>query len=55
MLVSALFGATLLGVIGALVAIPVAASVQIGIREWWRFRHDQAVGELVSGEAAAPG
>ncbi len=53
-LVSVLFGATLLGVLGALVAIPVAASVQIGIREWWRYRHDQAVGELVSPTEPAP-
>jgi predicted PurR-regulated permease PerM len=47
-LVAVLFGSTLLGVLGALVAIPVAASVQIGIREWWQYRHDQRVGELVS-------
>jgi predicted PurR-regulated permease PerM len=53
-LVSVLFGATLLGVLGALVAIPVAASVQIGIREWWRYRHDQAVGELVAPTEPAP-
>jgi predicted PurR-regulated permease PerM len=33
-IVSVLFGATLLGVLGALVAIPVAASIQILIREW---------------------
>jgi predicted PurR-regulated permease PerM len=32
--VSVLFGATLLGVLGALVAIPVAASIQILIREY---------------------
>ena len=37
-LVSVLFGASLLGVLGALVAIPVAASVQIAIREYWDFR-----------------
>jgi predicted PurR-regulated permease PerM len=49
-LVAVLFGSTLLGVLGALVAIPVAASVQIGIREWWRYRHDQAVGDLMAGE-----
>jgi predicted PurR-regulated permease PerM len=34
-LVSVLFGATLFGIIGALVAIPVAASIQIVVREWW--------------------
>jgi len=33
-IVSVLFGATLLGVIGALVAIPVAASIQILFREY---------------------
>ena len=51
-LVSVLFGATLLGVIGALVAIPVAASVQIAIREWWSFRHDQTLQDIV--EPAGP-
>jgi predicted PurR-regulated permease PerM len=54
-LVAVLFGSTLLGVLGALVAIPVAASVQIGIREWWRYRHDQAVGELMAPTEPAPG
>jgi predicted PurR-regulated permease PerM len=33
-IVAVLFGATLLGVMGALVAIPVAASIQILIREY---------------------
>jgi predicted PurR-regulated permease PerM len=37
-LVSVLFGSTLLGIVGALVAIPVAASVQILVREWWDYR-----------------
>jgi len=41
-LVSVLFGSTLFGVAGALLAIPVAASVQILIREAWQFRHEQA-------------
>jgi predicted PurR-regulated permease PerM len=40
-LVAVLFGSTLLGVLGALVAIPVAASIQIVIREWWAYRDDQ--------------
>ena len=47
-LVAVLFGSTLLGVLGALVAIPVAASVQIAIREWWDYRHDQHVHELIA-------
>ena len=33
-IVAVLFGATLLGVLGALVAIPVAASIQILLREY---------------------
>ncbi len=41
-----LFGSTLLGVLGAVVAIPIAASVQIAVREWWDYRHDQHVAEL---------
>jgi predicted PurR-regulated permease PerM len=38
--IAALFGGTLLGVIGALVAIPVAAAMQIGIREYLRYRRE---------------
>src|SRR3954449_12488839 len=53
-LVAVLFGSTLLGVLGALVAIPVAASVQIGIREWWDFRHDQHVAELTGATIVEP-
>jgi len=37
-LVSVLFGATLFGIIGALLAIPLAASVQIAVLEWWALR-----------------
>jgi predicted PurR-regulated permease PerM len=37
-IVSVLFGATLLGVLGALVAIPIAASIQIVLREWFDLR-----------------
>jgi predicted PurR-regulated permease PerM len=33
-IVSVLFGATLLGVIGALLAVPVAATIQIAVREY---------------------
>jgi predicted PurR-regulated permease PerM len=36
--VAVLFGATLFGVPGALVAIPAAASIQIALREWWEYR-----------------
>jgi predicted PurR-regulated permease PerM len=40
-LVSVLFGATLLGVIGALVAIPTAASIEILAKEWWTYRNEK--------------
>ena len=29
----------LLGVLGALLAIPVAAALQILVKDWWHFRH----------------
>ena len=37
-LISVLFGSTLFGVLGALLAIPIAASLQIAVTEWWQFR-----------------
>ena len=37
-LVAVLFGSTLFGVLGALLAIPVAAAIQITIREYVAFR-----------------
>ena len=56
--VSVLFGSALLGVLGALVAIPAAASIQIAIREWWASRHDEGDVSPPSDEpppTAAPG
>jgi predicted PurR-regulated permease PerM len=38
--VAALFGGALLGVIGALLAIPTAAAIQIAVREWLAFRRE---------------
>jgi predicted PurR-regulated permease PerM len=38
--VAALFGGALLGVIGALLAIPIAASIQIAVREWLEYRRE---------------
>jgi predicted PurR-regulated permease PerM len=51
--IAALFGGTLLGVIGALVAIPVAAAMQIGIREYLAYRRGHP-GEPASAAPAAP-
>ena len=42
-LVAVLFGSTLLGVLGALVAVPAAATVQILIREWIVYRQDAKI------------
>jgi predicted PurR-regulated permease PerM len=36
--VAVLFGSVLLGVLGALVAVPVAASIQIAAREYLDYR-----------------
>jgi predicted PurR-regulated permease PerM len=40
-LVSVLCGSALFGVLGALLAIPVAASGQIAVQEYWRYSHGQ--------------
>ncbi|HEX3979487.1 MAG TPA: AI-2E family transporter [Solirubrobacteraceae bacterium] len=37
-IVSVLVGASLLGVLGALLAIPTAAAIQIVLRDWWAHR-----------------
>jgi predicted PurR-regulated permease PerM len=50
--VAAIFGGTLLGVVGALLAIPVAAAGQIGVREFMLYRRgelDRMGGELSEG------
>jgi predicted PurR-regulated permease PerM len=41
-LVSVLFGSTLFGVLGALLAIPIAASAQIALREYLAYRREAA-------------
>lgn len=37
-LLAVLFGAALMGIVGALLAIPVAASIKIALTEWLRYR-----------------
>jgi predicted PurR-regulated permease PerM len=39
-IVAILIGGSLIGVLGALVAIPVAAAVQIVIKDYWRVRQE---------------
>jgi predicted PurR-regulated permease PerM len=52
-LVSVLFGSTLFGVLGALLAIPVAASLQITIREYLKQRRAEGP-PPPSGDAPVP-
>jgi predicted PurR-regulated permease PerM len=54
-IIAVLIGSALLGVLGALVAIPAAAAVQSVVRDWWRFRHGataQAPPIVEGGESA---
>jgi predicted PurR-regulated permease PerM len=41
-IVSVLAGASLLGILGALLAIPTAAAIQIVLRDWWAHRKRDA-------------
>jgi predicted PurR-regulated permease PerM len=54
-LVAVLFGSTLMGVLGALVAIPVAATIQTLVRDWWEYRSEDRQGQQLplSGPAGA--
>ena len=52
-LVAVLFGSTLFGILGAVLAIPAAASIQIAIREWMAYRRE-ILGEGVPGGPSQP-
>ncbi|WP_210492622.1 AI-2E family transporter [Patulibacter sp. SYSU D01012] len=57
-MVAVLFGGTLLGIPGALLAVPVAAAVQIAFKAWWDWRHEDAdggAGERPAGDALERG
>jgi predicted PurR-regulated permease PerM len=53
-LIAVLIGATLAGVIGALLAIPAAAAMQILVRDLWRHR-GEAGGSTAAGGLIPPG
>ncbi|MEK6277058.1 MAG: AI-2E family transporter [Actinomycetota bacterium] len=53
-IVAVLIGASLLGILGALLAIPGAAVVQAIVRDWWRFGHGEEATRAVAG-ADSPG
>jgi predicted PurR-regulated permease PerM len=44
-IVAVLIGASLLGVLGALLAIPIAATVQIVVKELWQYRRERLLPE----------
>jgi predicted PurR-regulated permease PerM len=50
--VAVLFGQALFGILGALTAIPVAASIQIAIREYWEWRAEQRVADSATTSTA---
>ncbi|MBA2505136.1 MAG: AI-2E family transporter [Thermoleophilaceae bacterium] len=53
-IIAILIGATLLGILGALVAIPVAAAVQIVVKDWWKYRPKPEVlsAQVIGGDSA---
>jgi predicted PurR-regulated permease PerM len=53
-IVAVLIGASLLGVLGALVAIPVAAALQILARDAWRIRQERLAAEQAPGAGPPP-
>jgi predicted PurR-regulated permease PerM len=48
-LVAVLFGSTLFGVLGAILAVPVAASIQIAVTEYITYRREIAAAEQEAG------
>jgi predicted PurR-regulated permease PerM len=46
-IVAVLIGGSLLGILGALLAIPIAATVQIAVKEWWMYRRTRLLPDNV--------
>jgi predicted PurR-regulated permease PerM len=53
-LVAVLFGSTLLGILGAIIAIPIAASIQIIVREWWAWRQEARTAAIIAPDGPQP-
>jgi predicted PurR-regulated permease PerM len=53
-IVAVLIGGSLLGILGALLAIPIAASVQIVVKEWWAYRQERLLPDDVPPSALQP-
>jgi len=54
-IVAVLIGASLLGILGALIAIPAAATIQIVVKDWWKVREDRRLAEAGAAAGAAGG
>jgi predicted PurR-regulated permease PerM len=52
-ILAVLIGASLLGILGALIAIPTAAAIQIVLTDWWRMRKGPGRGGRAGGGAGA--
>ena len=50
-----LVGASLLGIVGALLAIPIAGAIQIVVKDWWRMRKAGEPTMLTTPTVALPG
>jgi predicted PurR-regulated permease PerM len=48
-LVAVLFGSTLFGILGAILAVPIAASIQIGVTEYREYRREVLAAEQEAG------
>src|SRR4051812_28295081 len=53
-IVAVLIGGSLLGILGALLAIPIAATVQIAVKEWWQMRRARLLPDNVPPPPVAP-
>jgi len=54
-LTSVLFGSTLFGIMGALLAIPVAAAIQIAVLEYNLLRNPPEIGSVQAPPPPSPG
>ncbi len=54
-IIAVLIGAQLLGILGALLAIPAAAALQSVVRDFWRFRRESLPDAERAGAGPAPG
>lgn len=54
-IVAILIGAALLGIVGALLAIPIAGAIQIVVKDWWRTRRGPAPAFAGAPAVALPG